>query len=381
MAADLSTSHKPRVISNHLQWSYAKSSFNGTILKSSRPRITLETNTFAPRVETFCDLYHNENFTGENPNVQNDMFFPTLDDSIPIPVPDWTYKLPRSLNISNLTFVEIPSRTPFSTPLGAVLSLPIMWAPSSEDIPRQRSVNLACSIYSQWVPVDVWYEPNTNIGDVSYFAPPGMSGSCLSKPNNEGSGKDSMNVTIGIEYANAINQPSINPLTLEEDRKLWRLLREFERDGTEATGVSGSVIFSYPAHGVDPNKDVLDHAELNAGMSKLISTFLAGIVTDALARIDSNGVFPDTPPLFLLPERASNGNLLGSLSSYGDQPGFVVDLGTANLEDSSQWLRLDMKFQRYGYGYHWHHSPTTQFGISVLLIHTTAAVIYIIYLS
>ena len=106
-----------------------------------------------------CNSYSNYYFDPENPNDQPNMTFPTFDDSSPVPVPDWTYKYTRSLNASNFTFVEMPSN-PLSSSLGAVLALPLIENINGTWV--QATENLACSMYSQWIPVDVWYEPTIN---------------------------------------------------------------------------------------------------------------------------------------------------------------------------------------------------------------------------
>lgn len=69
-------------------------------------------------------------------------------------------------------------------------------------------------------------------------------------------------------------------------------------------------------------------------------------------------MWPDSTPTFLLPNRTSEGNLQGLVIVGGSSAGAMLDLGTTNSSDLDHWLRLDLKSSRYGYGYHWHGTPS-----------------------
>jgi hypothetical protein len=111
---------------------------------------------------------------------------------------------------------------------------------------------------------------------------------------------------------------------------------------------------------------------------KLISPVLAGVVTDGLARIVGDGSFPRAPS-FHLPKRTSDGGLQGRFVFTCATGGPDEPLDTTDITDTSKWLRLNPRFQRYGSGYHWHGSRTTQFGISVLLVHLDVTFGHYIY--
>ena len=51
-----------------------------------------------------------------------------------------------------------------------------------------------------------------------------------------------------------------------------------------------------------------------------------------------------------------------------------MPLNTTAEEGLPNWIRLNPTLARYGYGYKWHGSRTTQFGISVLLVHMLMAI-------
>jgi hypothetical protein len=355
-------------------WTFAQKNFQGIALESAQPRINIDTDTkiFAPRVETMCNSYSNYHFNPKKPNDQPNMTFPTFDrsDSSPIPVPDWSYKYARPLNASNFTFVEIPNTEPLSPSLGAVLTLPLIENINGTWV--QTTENMACSIYSQWIPVDAWYEPTTN-DQVSYSISTSMSETCLTVPTDGSSGRQPINTTISAAYANAINQPiafirgNVPALEAIFQRFIF----------TDNNYIPNGVIFKAPI----PGKagvvitDILSRKQ----RAKLVSTVLAGVVTDGLARNAGNGEFPYAAPIFLLPNRSADGVLQGRFPVTSATGGEDDPLNTTNIADEAKWLRLNPTFQRYGYGYRWYGSRTTQFGISVLLIHLVIAITHAVF--
>jgi len=82
-----------------------------------------------------------------------------------------------------------------------------------------------------------------------------------------------------------------------------------------------------------------------------------------------DGSFPYSAPFFLLPNRTSDAGVQGRFVFTGATGGQDVPLNTTDITDTSKWLRLSPRFQRFGYGHHWHRSRTTLFGASVLLFH------------
>jgi hypothetical protein len=352
------------------QWTFAQQNFKGIALESSRPHIAInpDTEVFAPRVEAMCSSYSNYYFNPESPDNQTSMTFPTFDNSTVVPVPDWTYKYSRPINASNFTFVPMPSTDPPmpSLPsLGAVLTLPLIEQINGTWV--QATENLACSIFSQWVPVSAWYEPTIS-DQVSYSILGDVSNTCLNIPTDPSLRSRAINTTIDIDYANAINQPiafitgNIPALEAIYQRFIFN----------DSTYIPNGVIFKSPIPGI--NGVVVTDDEARRERAKLVSTVLAGVVTDGLARNAGNGAFPYSAPMFLLSNLTSDGSLQGRFPVTSATGGEDDSLNTTDLANTNTWLRLNPTFQRYGYGYRWQGSRTTQFGISVLLLHMAVAI-------
>jgi hypothetical protein len=350
--------------------------FYGIALDSTQPHIDIDKDTmvFAPRVETLCKSYSNYQFDPQKPNEQPKMFFPVYGNpnSTLYPVPDWSYKYARPLNASNFTFVEMDQNDPISPSLGAVLTLPLI-----EEINgtwMQTTENLACSIYSQWMPVDVWYEP-TMSDQVSYAITSSLSDTCLTTPTAS-TGRQPINTTISIEYANAINQ-DITFVTGD----IPAFIGIFERFiFQESYHIPNGSIFKAPIPGVatgDSNTHVLDSVARKQ-RAKLVSVVITGMMADGIARIAGAGTFPYSAPVFLLPNRTEDGELMGRFPVTSATGGQDESLNTTDAADIDNWLRINPTFKRYGYGYHWEGSRTAQFGISVLLTHAVVAIIHMV---
>jgi hypothetical protein len=353
-------------------WTFAQKNFKGIALESAQPRINLDADTmiFAPRVEVMCNGYSNYHFNPKKPNDQPNMTFPTFGGSGPIPVPDWSYKYARPLNASNFTFVEIPNTNPLSPSIGAVLTNPLIENINGTWV--QTTENMACSLYSQWIPVDAWYEPTTN-DQVSYKISTDMSESCLALPADGSSGRQPINTTISAAYANAINQPIV--FVVGNIPALEAIFQRYIF--TDSQFITNGSNFRAPI----PGKAgvVVTDAVARQERAKLISTVLAGVVTDGIARNAGNGEFPYAASMFLLPNRTDQGGLQGRFPVTSATGGEDDPLNTTNIADKEKWLRLNPTVQRYGYGYRWHGSRTTQFGISVLLVHLAIAITHTVF--
>jgi hypothetical protein len=192
-----------------------------------------------------------------------------------------------------------------------------------------------------------------------------------------------INTTINIDYADAINALVNN--SIGETTNLVRYLIFASSTNYDSDLVPGGVDFVFPAFSKDEQQEATKYIQseevLRRGSATLVSTLLAGIVTDGLARLSGNGAMVlESQAMFLLPDRTPNGTLQGLSPLSGYTAGTLHELNTTDAGDVEKHVRLDFKIHRYGYGYKWHENPTTQFGISVLLIHTTAALIYTLYL-
>ena len=301
------------------------------------------------------------------------MSFPTLDNSTVVPVPDWAYKYSRPVNGSNFTFVEIPNTEPplsYLPSLGAVLALPLIEQINGTWM--QATENVACSLYSQWIPVSAWYEP-TITDQVSYSITGEMSNTCLNIPSSPTSGRNAINTSIDMDYANAINQPIV--FVSGEIPALEAIYQRFIFN--ESVNIPNGVIFKAPIPGI--NGVVVTDDVARKMRAKLVATVLAGVVTDGLARNAGNGEFPYSSSMFLLPNRTEDGSLQGRFPVTSATGGEDDSLNTTDPNAPKTWLKINPTFERYGYGYRWQGSRTTQFGISVLLLHMAVAITHTVF--
>ena len=354
-------------------WTFAQQNFQGIALQAAQPRMNIdpETEIFGPRTEVLCSSYANYNYDPKKPEDQPAMTFPTFDGSGGIPVPAWTYGYSRPLNITNFTFVEMPpSSDPNAPSVGAVAILPDV--AKINGTWRQVTENVACSIFSQWVPLDVWYEPTVS-DQVSYSISTDFQDTCLQIPTDPSSRRQPINTTITTAYANAINQP-IDFVTGNKPALLG-ILERFVL--TDSRYIPDGQIFNNVIPGVAGI--VVTEQVARKARAKSVSTVLAGVVTDGLARNAGDGQYPYAAPMFLLPNRTSDGILQGRFPVVSAAGGQDEPLNTTNAADTSHWLALNPTFQRYGYGYRFHGSGTTQFGIGVLLIHLGIAMAHLLF--
>lgn len=340
-------------------------------LKAAQPHITIDPSTeiFAPRVEILCSSYANYQYNASDylntVDLQPNMTFPTFDGTI-IPVPDWTYKYRHGQNASNLTFVSFVKGDNYPS-IGAVITLPIIellnntWTQTTE--------NIACSIYSQWIPVTPFYEPTIN-DVVSYTITSPLGSTCLSMPSSN-SGRKPINTTITKEYANGINQPIL--FVTGATPAIKGVFDRFINKGSKYV-VNGSM-FQSPIPALAKGGGQVNITDISARRqrSKVIASLLAGAFTDGMARIAGSGAFPFAAPVFLLPERNAS-VLQGRFPFTSAVQGQDEALNTTSTPEEQGWIKLNPTFQRYGYGYLWHGSRTTQFGICVLMVHVLCAV-------
>merc|ERR1711939_595041 len=83
--------------------------------------------------------------------------------------------------------------------------------------------------------------------------------------------------------------------------------------------------------------------------------------------------------MFLTNKTDSNDSLVGRFvvsSAVGGQDESL----NATSADIENWLSIDPVFSRYGYGYRWQGSATAQFGIIVLLVHATLAIMHSVFI-
>lgn len=301
--------------------------------------------------------------------------FPTFGSADPIPVPNEYYKYARPRTAQNFTFVEMPDAGPLTPSLGAVLVVPLLPMNTTTGSYFQSTENVACSLYSQWIPVNIWYEPIVN-DQVSYSVAADIQDTCLNIANDPRSTKQPINNTITAAYANAINQ---NIAFVNGD--IPALLAMYQRYiFNDSAFIPNGIDFRAPIPGISTINLTFGYSvetpqEGQRQRGKLIATVLAGVVGDGLARVAGNGQMPFSGSAFLLPTLSSNGSLQGRFPLTTAIGGLDEPL---NATDGAEkmWLSLNPTFSRYGYGYHWYGSRTTQFGISILLIHIAAALVH-----
>jgi hypothetical protein len=198
------------------------------------------------------------------------------------------------------------------------------------------------------MPISLLYEPVTN--DFFYTVSNFLNDTCLSMPTGQDSTKRAVNITIDMDYANAINQPGY-PIVDARIRLpaiealLWALTLsysdtlEFQYLQTPYTNIPGNGTAGDDAAWIE-----VTDTQARESQSKFLSTILAAIVTDGLARIAGNGVDPFSPHMFLFPDRG-DGMLHGLNTSSTLSSGFRENLGPTNEDDASNHPRLNLQFQ------------------------------------
>jgi hypothetical protein len=102
------------------------------------------------------------------------------------------------------------------------------------------------------------------------------------------------------------------------------------------------VIFKAPIPGVAGV--VVTDEDARKQRAKLVSTVLAGVVTDGLARNAGAGSYPFSAPIFLLPNYTTDGSLLGRFPVTSATGGEDDSLNTTNTADAKEWLQLNPTF-------------------------------------
>ncbi|KAF8850482.1 hypothetical protein BDZ45DRAFT_770093 [Acephala macrosclerotiorum] len=164
------------------------------------------------------------------------------------------------------------------------------------------------------------------------------SATCLETPSIDHNAQPAINVTIDQDYANHLS-----------------------RYGKFHSQVPGGSV-------------QLTNKEASEQRGKLLAIILAGVAMDGMPRIAGNSRFPYSASVFLESNRTSEGELQGVIPTTSAKYGVVESLNTTNISDMENWLKIDFSFSRYGYGYMWHGSRATQFGISVLPLHIAVTI-------
>ncbi|KIW99722.1 uncharacterized protein Z518_11135 [Rhinocladiella mackenziei CBS 650.93] len=355
-------------------WSFARDNFDGLGLKTSQPRLRLQVPIYAPRVEVMCNAYDYFNTSDvENRSAVN---FPSFTPDRALPRPGYIAPYEGTLNATTFDWAPMPSG-PDNPSIGAVVRVPWIYRRENETTLRQATEIHVCSIYAQWVPVEVFYEPRTS-DQVAFNVQGKLTNSCLNPPYVANTDRSIKNITIDLEYANAINQ--LIPFVDADQPAIISMLDEATFIDDRLVGDVGYE-FKAPFVGAanTGESENLTMEESRKSASTMISTLLAGVVTDGLARIAGNGLFPYSAAMFLTNKTDDSGSLVGRFVVSSAQGG-EDDALNATTTDVDNWLRIDPVFDRYGYGYRWSGSATTQFGIIVLLIHVGLAMLHSLFI-
>ncbi len=349
-------------------WTFAQNNWEGLGLVTSQPRLSLAGPTYAPRVEVMCNgkSYYNTSQVNDRTHVN----FPSFTPDKQLPSQEFILPYRSTLNDTTFDWVRMPGGA--ETPaIGAAVRVPFEYRNSLNDTNLHQATEIhACSIYAQWVPVDVFYEPRTS-DQVSFTVKGKLPNTCLTLPHEDPTDQPIKNITISQDYADAINQdiaftagptPAIIAMlqqaVFQDERVTDQVMNAFKSPfvGSAQTGVSAN----------------LSTDDVRKSRATMISTLLAGAITDGLARIAGNGLFPYSPSMFLL--NTTDGDKgVGRFLVTSAQGGEDETLNTT-VADVGNLLRIDPVFDRYGYGYKWAGSRTVQFGIVVLLVHMALAI-------
>ncbi|OAP54516.1 hypothetical protein AYL99_10964 [Fonsecaea erecta] len=357
-------------------WTFAQDNWEGLALVMAQPKISLPGPVYAPKVEVMCNGF--DYFNVSEVEARTHVNFPSFTPDRQLPSPEYILPYHSTLNDTTFDWVQMPAG-PGNPAIGAAVRVPweyIEVDDKSQQL-RQATEIHACSIYAQWIPVDVFYEPRTS-DQVGFNVKGEMTNSCLSLPHEKAAVNQPIkNMTISLDFANAINQ-NITFVT-GDIPAIVAMLQEAvfpdEKVTDEVLNTFRSPFVGSAKSGATAN---LTDAEVRQSRATMISTLLAGVITDGLARIAGNGLFPYSAPMFLT-NQTEDGSLVGRFPVSSAQGGEDTILN-ATVADVRNWPRIDPVFQRYGYGYRWEGSKTVQFGIIVLLIHLAIAAAHSLFL-
>ena len=356
-------------ISNALvgYWSFARSNFNGTAMDAAQPKVVTDPtqSLFSPRVDVICGAYA---YWEANIQNQKEMVFPTFDRSAPRShVPESALDNDRFLNATDFAFTP-GTDSEEGISLNGLATVPI--TRFVNDAYVQASLMLPCSIYAQWAPVAVWFEPNTQ--DQVSMQTLDSDSRCLNNDVFRSTSTDTMhndrqarNMTIDMRYARSINQE----IDFSDANRpvLAAILEQF---WYESSYLPGALNFRAPQPGSGNRTDFTDD-EMNGQVADVVAAVVAGVVTDGLSRVAAGGHYPYSAPFFMQHIAGTN-NITGLNPISTASGGQTVPLNITEA-DLGNYIRLNPTIQRFGYGYKWHGNKTTQFGICVLLVHMVLA--------
>jgi hypothetical protein len=344
-------------------WNFARNNFEGLALSTTQPRLSLGGKIFAPRVEVVCN--GTDYYSEEEAKNRTHVNFPSFTPGTQLPSADFLLPYHSTMNDTTFDWVRMPEG-PQNPAIGAAIRVPWEYKADANSTELLQATEIhACSIYAQWVPVDVFFEPRTS-DQVAFSVKGRLSNTCLTIPQIDSSSEPFRNVSISQDYADAINQDIA--FTEGSVPAIMAMLQRLVFQDTDVTDKVVNVFKSPLLGNAQTGQYVTSTiAEARQSRSTVISTMLAGVVTDGLARIAGNGLFPFSASMFLT-NKTDGDHPVGRFLVSSAQGGEDEALNSTTAEIATL-LRIDPIFARYGYGYSWSGSNTVQFGIVILLIH------------
>ena len=252
-------------------WTFARNNFHGIGMETARPKISFSGPLYAPRVEVMCNGYNYDSVSmleGRGP-----ISFPSFTSDRELPEPGYIFPYNGVFNDTRTTWVEMP-RDPDDPAIGILARVPWTYSRSNDSQLVQTTEYHACSIYAQWVPVEVFYEPRQS-DQISFRVKSKLTNTCLPIGHNDPDAQPPRNMTIDMGYANAINQPM--PFVDEDTPAIDAMLQSvvFE-DGELPDGTTG-LVFRSPLNGV-ANTDGKVTTETAGDIRKSHSTMISTIL-------------------------------------------------------------------------------------------------------
>ena len=356
-------------------WGFARNNFNGTVLKSAHPKIVPDSTQalYSPRVDVICSTYR---YDIDTISQQTEMVFPSFEPSQkPTPVPSSYLNINEPMNTTDFVFIGSASNSE-GISIHGLATVPLVAHASAQNLTRyQESVKIPCSIYAQWAPVNVWYEPTTQ--DQVSIQTVDNDDRCLqaSTSTRHRTQREALNMTITSRYAESVDQEIA--FTTFNQSAMAGILRQFLYISNYNSATGEELLGFRAAQPTSGNVTSVSNPVQNAMLANTISAVVAGVVTDALSRVAGAGHWPYSAPFFIQPH-AQNESIVGLNPISTASGGQTVPLNITD-QDLGNYVRLSPSIERFGYGYKFHGNATTQFGVIVLLVHLLLAVFHTVF--
>ncbi|KAF6814699.1 hypothetical protein CSOJ01_03922 [Colletotrichum sojae] len=381
-------------------WSYLDAYDIAGVRKIERPQVSPQEEVWSPLVQVQCKMfqYSHEWMTSHN-SPHKDMDIPHFDSRAmrdftararkednfyekgengagrwSLPQMHWNYTRNKdSLRATNFTWVDVASMFPTKSPsLGSVLELPMGFVKQDGEEVYQGSLVIPCLMDVRWAGVELSLDPAVdrlfrhNMSDL----PKVLSGfwdSEIKVSEKSLLALSQRNVPISPSWANLLNKPAGN-ITTRSGRRIQNstavavLVEQFISSG-------GNRIFEPPLF--EELRNAGNISDVPDITGRTVATIVAHALVDGLSRIRY------TANLGLALEAHGNGTVswVGLTNIAGGIRQHEV-LQNASLVD--EYTPFHWKLRKYGYGYGLGRR-TTMFGVTILLIHAGAVLLYAAY--